>query len=219
MTTALPITIVTPSFLFPRRVHVGIMRIGREVRDHHQCRPQKSANTPHYQIEGAVAHVDAEIIGALLGAIVGAIFGAIAGAAVSRWSIRYDRQIAACSTMQALADEARFNAHVVRHAREDVSDYSPSPLERQAFDAALAVLHVLPPDLRDRSRDARSKILIMMHLEEILEASLTKRGAPPTSMIQKRQGLIETLPKELDSIADDVETFVKTDCGSRWFGA
>ena len=45
--------------------------------------------------------IDAEIIGALLGAIV----GAFAGAAVSRWSIRYDRQIAACSAMQALADQ------------------------------------------------------------------------------------------------------------------
>ena len=73
-----------------------------------------------------MAQIDAEIIGALLGAIVGAIFGAVAGAMVSRWSIRYDRQIGACSAMQALADEARFNAHVVRHMREDVSDYSPS---------------------------------------------------------------------------------------------
>ena len=76
--------------------------------------------------------------------------------------------------MQALADEARFNAQVVRHVHDDLSDYSPSPLERQAFDAALPVLYVLPPALRDRSRDARSKILILMHLEEILETSLNQ---------------------------------------------
>ena len=132
-------------------------------------------------IEGDVAQIDAEIIGALLGAIVGAIFGAVAGAMVSRWSIRYDRQVAACSAMQALADEARFNAHVVRHMQEDVSDYSPSATERQAFDAALPVLYVLPPDLRDRSRDARSQILIMMHIDDILEMSLTKPGAPPAA--------------------------------------
>ncbi len=135
-----------------------------------------------------MAQIDAEIIGALLGAIVGAVFGAIAGAVVSRWSIRYDRQLAACSAMQALADEARFNAQVVRHLREDMSDYSPSATERQAFDEALPVLHVLPPDLRDRSRDARSQILIMMHIDEILEMSLTKSDAPPTAIVQKRQG-------------------------------
>jgi hypothetical protein len=162
-----------------------------------------------------VAQIDAEIIGALLGAIV----GAFAGAAVSRWSIRYDRQIAACSTMQALADEARFNAHVVRQMQEDLSDYSPSALERQAFDAALPVLHVLPPDLRERSREIRSQILIMMHLEEILETFLAKPDAPPTSVVQKLQGLIQTLPKELDSLADAIETFVRTDCESRWFGS
>jgi hypothetical protein len=66
----------------------------------------------------------------------------------------------------------------------------------------LPVLHVLPPDLRDRSRDARSQILIMMHLDELLEMSLTKPGAPPTAIVQKRQGLIERLPNELDSLAD-----------------
>ena len=164
-----------------------------------------------------MAQIEAEIIGALLGAIVGAIFGAVAGAMVSRWSIRYDRQVGACSAMQALADEARFNAHVVRHMQEDVSDYSPSATERQAFDAALPVLYVLPPDLRDRSRDARSQILTMMHMDEILEVSLTKSDAPPTAIVQKRQGLLETLPKELDSLADAIEMFVKTDCESRWF--
>jgi hypothetical protein len=163
-----------------------------------------------------VVQIDAEIIGALLGAFVGGIVGAIAGVLVARWSIRYDRQLAACSAMQALADEARFNAQVVRHLQEDVSDYSPSALERQAFDAALPVLHVLPTALRDRSRDARSKILILMHLDEVLESSQPKRGSPPTSMIQKRQGLIETFPAELDGIADDIERFVKTDCESRW---
>ena len=118
-----------------------------------------------------MVHIDAEIIGALLGAVFGAITGAITGLAVSRWSIRYDRQLAACSAMQALADEARFNAQVVRHLHEDASDFSPSALERQAFDEALPVLHVLPTVLRERSRDARSKILIMMHLEEILESA------------------------------------------------
>ncbi len=166
-----------------------------------------------------MAQIDPEITGALLGAIVGAIFGAVAGATVSRWSIRYDRQLGACSAMQALADEARFNAQVVRHVREDMSDYSPSALERQAFDEALPVLHVLPPALRVRARDARSKILIMMHVEEILEMSLTKLDPPPASMVQKRQELIETLPLELDSLADEVEMFVKTDCQSRWLGS
>ncbi|MBW3631720.1 MAG: hypothetical protein KY456_01695 [Chloroflexi bacterium] len=166
-----------------------------------------------------MAQIDAEIIGALLGAIVGAIFGAVAGAVVSRWSIRYDRQIAACSAMQALADEARFNAHVVRHLREDVSDYLPSAIERQAFDAALPVLYVLPPELRDRSRNARSKILIMMHVEEMLETSLTKPDTQPTAMIQKRQALIETLPEEFDGLAEDIAMFVRTDCQARWFGS
>jgi hypothetical protein len=162
-----------------------------------------------------VAQIDAEIIGALLGAIV----GAVAGAAISRWSIRYDRQVAACSAMQALADEAQFNAQVVRHVRADMSDYSPSALERQAFDEALPVLHVLPPALRVRARDARSKILIMMHVEEILETSLTKHDSPPAAMVQKRQELIEILPRELDVLADEVELFVKTDCQSRWLGS
>jgi hypothetical protein len=166
-----------------------------------------------------VAQIDAEIIGALVGAIVGAIVGAVAGALVSRWSIRYDRQVGACSAMQALADEARFNAHVVRHMQEDVSDYSPSATERQAFDAALPVLYVLPPDLRDRSRDARSQILIIMHMDEILEMSLSKSDAPPSAIVQKRLRLIETLPNELDSLADAIEMFVKTDCESRWFGS
>src|SRR5829696_4377703 len=160
--------------------------MGPELRDHHRYRPRRFAGPPQQQIEGAVAQIDAEIIGALLGAVVGAIFGAITGLAVSRWSIRYDRQLAACSAMQALADEARFNAQVVRHLQEDASDYSPSAIERQAFDEALPVLHVLPPDLRDRSRNARSQILIMMHIDEILETSLTTPGAPPTSIVQKR---------------------------------
>ena len=160
-----------------------------------------------------MVQIDAEIIGAVVGAGV----GAVAGAVVSRWSIRYDRKIAACSAMQALADEARFNAHVVGHLQEDLSDYSPSAIERQAFDAALPVLHVLPEALRDRSRDARSKILIMMHLEEILEIALTKPDEPPASIIQKRHGVIATIPDELNSLADDIEAFVKTDCESRWF--
>ena len=168
---------------------------------------------------GGMAYIDAEIIGALVGAIVGAVLGAFAGAAVSRHSIRYDRRIAACSAMQALADEARFNGHVVQHARENASDYSPSALERQAFDAALPVLHVLPPPLAERSRDARSKILIMMHLEELLEPSLTKPDTPPPAVIEKRQALMATFPAELDRLADDLERFVKTDCQSRWFGS
>ncbi len=166
-----------------------------------------------------MVQIDAEIIGALLGAIVGAIFGAMTGLGVSMWSIRYDRRVAACSAMQALADEARFNAHVVRHMPEEMSDYSPFALERQAFDAALPVLHVLPVTLRDRSRGARSKILIMMHLEELLEMSLTKSDEPPPSIVQKRQRLLESFPNELDSLADDIETFIKTDCESRWSGS
>jgi hypothetical protein len=195
------------------------MSIGCRLRDDYQWRPPHWTGTARDRIEGDVAQIDAEIIGALLGAIVGAIFGAVAGAMVSRWSIRYDRQVAACSAMQALADEARFNAHVVRHMQEDVSDYSPSATERQAFDAALPVLYVLPPDLRDRSRDARSQILIMMHIDDILEMSLTKSDVPPTAVVQKRLGLIETLPKELDSLADAIEAFVKSDCESRWFSS
>ena len=194
------------------------MSIERELRDHHECRPSQYTVTSHDRIEGDVTQIDPEIIGALVGAIVGAVFGAIAGAVVSRWSIRYDRQIAACSTMQALADEARFNAQVVRHLQEDPSDYSSFALERQALDASLPVLHVLPPALRDRSRDARFKVLIMMHLDEMLEMSLAKPGARSTATIQKRQGLVETLPNDLERLADDIEMFVKTDCESRWFG-
>jgi hypothetical protein len=56
----------------------------------------------------------------------------------------------------------------------------------------------------------------MMHLDDLLEMSLSKPGAPPTAIVQKRQGLIETLPDELDSLANEIETFVKTDCESRW---
>jgi hypothetical protein len=195
------------------------MPMGRELRDHHLYRPRRSVDPPQQQIEEAVFQVDAEITGALLGAFVGGIVGAIAGVLVARWSIRYDRQLAACSAMQALADEARFNAHVVQHLREDVSDYSPSATERQAFDEALPVLHVLPPDLRERARAARSQILIMMHIDEILERHLTKPGPPPAAIVQKRQGLIETLPKELDGLADAIDMFVKTDCESRWSGS
>jgi hypothetical protein len=194
------------------RLYIGIMSISRELRDHHERRPSQYTVTSNDHIEVVVALIDTEISGALLGAIV----GTFAGAAVSRWSIRYDRRLAACSAMQALADEARFNARVVRNMREDLFDYSPSATERQAFDAALPVLHVLPPELRDRSRDARSQILIMMHLDDLLEMSLSKPGAPPTAIVQKRQGLIETLPDELDSLANEIETFVKTDCESRW---
>jgi hypothetical protein len=215
MTTTLARAILTCPFPYPLRLSTGIMSIGRRLRDDQQCRSPRSIDTSQVQIEGDVAYIDAEIIGALLGAIV----GAFAGAVVSRWSIRYDRRIAACSAMQALADEARFNAQVVRHMREDMSGYSPSATERQAFDAALPVLYVLPPDLRDRSRDARSQILVMMHIDEILEMSLTKSDAPPTAVVQKRQGLIETLPNELDTLADAIEMFVKTDCESRWFGS
>jgi hypothetical protein len=152
-----------------------------------------------------VVQIDAEII------------GAFAATEVSRRSIRYDRRLAACSAMQALADEARFNAHVMRQLREDMSDYAPSATERQAFDEALSFLHVLPPDLRNRSRDARSQILIMTHIDEVLERQLTKHGRPSAAMVQKRQGLIETLPIELDGLAEAIEMFVKTDCESRWF--
>jgi hypothetical protein len=97
-----------------------------------------------------------------------------------------------------------------------LSDYSPSATERQAFDEALPVLHVLPPDLRDRARNARSQILITMHIDEILEMALTKDGAPPAPVVQKRLGLIQTLPNELDDLADAIDTFVKTDCEARW---
>lgn len=119
--------------------------------------------------------------------------------------------------MQALAAEARGNAHVVRHMPEEMLAYLPLALERQAFDAALPVLHVQPAPLRDRSRDARAKVIILMHLDELLEMSLIKADAPPSSIVQKRQGLLETISDELDGLADDIKTFVKTDCESRWF--
>jgi hypothetical protein len=35
--------------------------------------------------------------------------------------------------------------------------------------------------------------------------------------MQKRQALIEALPGDLERLADDIETFVRTDCESRWF--
>jgi hypothetical protein len=164
-----------------------------------------------------MVNIDAEIIAALLGAMVGGIFGAITGVLVSRWSIRYDRRLAACSAMQALSDEARFNAQVLRHVREHQPDKSPSALERQAFDAALPVLHILPIGLRDRSRDARSKILIMLHIEDILEMALSKPGSVPKSIVQRRDHLLATLPEELEGVASDVETFVRSDCESRRF--
>src|SRR3954471_22787648 len=105
---------------------------------------------------------DSEVAAALLGAIA----GGFAGAVVSRWSVRYDRKITACSAIQAFADEAKFNVHVLQHLQENPNDIAPSALERQAFDAALPILHVLPPKLRDRARKARADILIMMYLEE-----------------------------------------------------
>jgi hypothetical protein len=98
------------------------MSISRELRDHHERRPSQYTVSSNVHIEVVVALIDTEIIGALLGAIV----ATFAGAAVSRWSIRYDRRLAACSAMQTLADEARFNAHVGRNIRQDLFDYSPS---------------------------------------------------------------------------------------------
>jgi hypothetical protein len=78
------------------------MSISRELRDHHERRPSQYTVTSNDHIEVVVALIDTEIIGALLGASV----ATFAGAAVSRWSIRYDRRLAACSAMQTLADEA-----------------------------------------------------------------------------------------------------------------
>jgi hypothetical protein len=49
--------------------------------------------------------------------------------------------------------------------------------------------------------------------------SVTKSDAPPAAIVQKRLGLIETLPNELDNLADAIEAFVRTDCESRWFGS
>ena len=59
----------------------------------------------------------------------------------------------------------------------------------------------------------------MMHIDDIIEMFVTKSDAPPAAIVQKRLGLIETLPKELESLADAIEMFVKTDCESRWFGS
>jgi hypothetical protein len=78
------------------------MSISRELRDHQERRPSQYTAASNGHIEVVVALIDTEIIGALLVAIV----GTFASAAVSRWSIRYDRRLAACSAMQALADEA-----------------------------------------------------------------------------------------------------------------
>jgi hypothetical protein len=113
---------VTCSFHFSMRLYIGIMSISRELRDHHERRPSQYTVSSNVHIEVVVALIDTEIIGALLGASV----ATFAGAAVSRWSIRYDRRLAACSAMQTLADEARFNAHVGRNIRQDLFDYSPS---------------------------------------------------------------------------------------------
>jgi len=160
--------------------------------------------------------LQSEVVGAVVGAVLGAILGALAGAVVSRWSIRYDRRQGACAAMQACADEARFNAQVVRHLQEDPRDVTPSALEREAMDAALPFLSVLPPDLRTRARDVRARILILMHIEEILEAEAARPGAIPATTTRKRQTLIDALPADLDSIANDIEMFVQTDCKSAW---
>lgn len=150
------------------------------------------------------------------GALIGAIAGAVIGIVVSRWSVRYDRRIVACSAIQAFADEAEFNAHVLQHLQEHPDDIAPSALERQAFDAALPILHVLPPRLRDRARNARSNVLIMMYLEERLDSTATNPDAAASSLMQKRQELVDTLPKEFRELASEIRGFVAKDCETWW---
>jgi hypothetical protein len=177
------------------------------VRDHRAVEDQILSRVCQRPVEASTDWLESEVVGALVGALVAGIAGVLA----ARSSIGYERRLVACSAMQALADEARFNAHVMQQMAGTGSEAASSALERQAFDAALPLLDVLSPELRDRARVPRSRILILMHLEKIVEES-SQRGTVPATMTKRRQELIEALPKELNDLAHDVEAFVKTDC-------
>lgn len=146
---------------------------------------------------------------------IGAIAGALVAAALSLWVIRRERRQAACAAIEALADEARFNAELVRHVRSDPSAISLSTLERLALDAALPMLLILPPNLRQRAHEARSTILWLMRIEEVLEAAAERSGTIPAAMAQRRERLIDEFPAALDSLHDDLEAFVSARCRFR----
>ncbi|MBA2597326.1 MAG: hypothetical protein M3Q50_03415 [Chloroflexota bacterium] len=152
----------------------------------------------------------------ILGALIGAIAGALGATLITRWSILFERKTAALETVQALADEARFNAKLLRHRDEHDWDFSPSGLERQAFDAALPVLHVLPPDLRDDARDARSKVLYLIYIETMLAEMPATPSAAAEGMVKQQQTLLATLPDALEALAANVETFVAGERRLRW---
>ena len=154
----------------------------------------------------------AEILGALIGAIVGALGASL----VTRWSILFERKTAAHETVQALADEARFNAKLLRHRDEHDWDLSPSGLERQAFDAALPILHVLPVDLRDDARDARSKVLYLIYIESMLAEMSEGSAVASGGMVKQQEALLAMLPDALETLAANVETFVSAERHSRW---
>jgi hypothetical protein len=157
--------------------------------------------------------VGADVIVALIGAVVGAILGAIGASLVTRQSVLFERKIAAYSAILALADEARFNANVVRHLQDHLWGSEPSALEREALDMALPFLHVLPTALRDRAREARASVLFMIYIETMFAKVSAKQGAAPKSMLDTRQQLISVLPTELESLASDIEAFIKK---NRW---
>jgi hypothetical protein len=157
--------------------------------------------------------VGADVVVALVGAVVGAIVGAIGASLVTRQSVLFERKIAAYSAILALADEARFNANVVRHFKDHLWGSEPSDLEKEAFDMALPYLHVLPAALRDRAREARTNILYMIYIETMFEKLSSKQGAAPKSMVDKREQLMTLLPTDLESLASDIETFIEND---RW---
>ncbi len=151
----------------------------------------------------------------VLGALIGAIAGALGASIVALWTLRTERRAVAHEALLALTDEVRFNAKVIRHRDEHVWEAMPSALERQAFDAALPVLHVLPPELRDDARDVRAKVLFMIYLEEMHAMSPAGSGAAPKSMAEQRQWLVESLPEDLDRLAATVEAFIASRSGVR----
>jgi hypothetical protein len=153
------------------------------------------------------------VVVALVGAVVGAILGAIGASLVTRQSVLFERKITAYSAILALADEAQFNANVVRHLKDHLWGSELSDLEREALDMALPYLHVLPTGLRDRVRAARANILYLIYIETMFEKLSAKQGATPESMLDKRAQLMDLLPPELESLASDIETFIEND---RW---
>lgn len=148
--------------------------------------------------------IDSEITAALLGAIVGVLGASL----ITRWSVLFERKMAACDAVLAMADEAQFNADVLQHRRKHLWGFSSSSLERQAFDAALPALWVLPPDLRSRAREARAEVLQFNFIEAMLAGWSSQHDRPADSMIKRRLELIDTLPVKLDELATSVKAFI-----------